>query len=103
MCGAFHVTLDDDRIGTARVAFGGMAATPARAAKTETALTGRPLTRDGITAAMKALDDDFEPISDMRASADYRRRVARNLLLRFVLEANGVAEEGVYAHGRASA
>ncbi|MDX1482247.1 MAG: xanthine dehydrogenase small subunit [Woeseiaceae bacterium] len=100
VCAAFHVTLDDGRIGTARVAFGGMAETPRRAEKTEAALTGRPFTRDGIAAAMSALDDDFDPISDQRASADYRRRVAANLLLRFLLDASGDAEEGVYAHGR---
>ena len=35
---------------------------------------------------MAALDDDFQPLSDLRASASYRRRAARNLIHRLWLE-----------------
>lgn len=77
------------RIVAARVAFGGMAATPARARGTEAALVGQPFERAAIETAGAALDDDFTPMSDARASAGYRARVARNLLLRTFLEAGG--------------
>ena len=54
-----------------------------------------------IDAAMQALDKDFQPISDARASADYRRRVCRNLLRRFYDECAGDQRPRLYAYGRA--
>jgi xanthine dehydrogenase iron-sulfur cluster and FAD-binding subunit A len=75
-----------DAAGTvtrARLAFGGMAATPKRAAKTEAALVGQPWTEATVEAAAKRLAEDFTPISDHRASAGYRATVARNLLRGF--------------------
>ncbi len=92
VCAAFAVTLENgqtgqnDLIASARIAFGGMAATPKRAAAAEAALTGQPWTEDSITAAMQALSSDFAPLTDMRASESYRRRAAANLLYRFWLE-----------------
>lgn len=74
------------RIDDARIAFGGMAATPRRAAIAEAALAGQPWSEATVRAAMAALDADYAPLTDLRASADYRRRVARNLLWRFWLE-----------------
>ncbi|CAH1745400.1 Xanthine dehydrogenase, iron-sulfur cluster and FAD-binding subunit A [Thauera humireducens] len=74
------------RIDDARIAFGGMAATPRRAAIAEAALAGQPWCEATVRAAMAALDADYAPLTDLRASADYRRRVARNLLWRFWLE-----------------
>ncbi|WP_101066590.1 xanthine dehydrogenase small subunit [Roseovarius salinarum] len=79
----------DDMIGAARLAFGGMAATPRRAPRAEAALTGRPLTPATAHAAAAALAGDFAPITDWRATAHYRMRAAQNLLHRFVLEQNG--------------
>ncbi|MEO1105109.1 MAG: FAD binding domain-containing protein, partial [Pseudomonadota bacterium] len=77
------IALDvDDGVVAARIACGGMAATPRRAPATEAALIGNPFTRETITAAQTTLEADFAPISDMRASADYRIRVAKNLLMR---------------------
>ena len=70
----------------ARLAFGGMAATVARAAGAEAALRGQPWTQASINAAKAALAQDFTPLSDMRASAGYRAQVAQNLLQRFWLE-----------------
>lgn len=86
VCGAFRLTLEDGVVTDARLGFGGMAATPARALNAEKALTGAPFTEQGIVAAQTALAQDFSPIDDVRAGADYRLRVARNLLLRAVLE-----------------
>jgi xanthine dehydrogenase small subunit len=87
-CG-FHVALNGGTVATARLAFGGMAATPKRAAAAEAALLGQPWTLETVMRAEAALADDFGPITDWRASADYRARVARNLLRRFYLESTG--------------
>ncbi|MFP4239161.1 MAG: xanthine dehydrogenase small subunit [Rhodosalinus sp.] len=89
VCGAFDLTVEDGRIVAARIAFGGMAATPKRARAVEAALVGRPLTSEGVAAADAAWTEDFRPISDMRASADYRLQVARNLLIRYALDHAG--------------
>ena len=70
----------------ARFAFGGMAGFVKRAAGAEAAVRGRPWTEDAAQAAMAALDTDFQPLSDLRASASYRQRSARNLLQRLWLE-----------------
>ncbi len=82
----FCVSVENGIITDARVAFGGMAATPKRAGKAEAALTGQPFTADSFDAAARAVADDFQPLSDWRASADYRRTVAANLFRRFWLE-----------------
>ncbi len=65
------------------LAYGGMAATPARATKTESFLRGRPWTRDVVESAMGMIGSDFTPLTDVRGSAEYRLTVARNLLLKF--------------------
>jgi xanthine dehydrogenase small subunit len=90
VCGAFALRTEGGRITTARLAFGGMAATPRRAPAAERALVGRPLEEGTVRAAMDALTADFRPISDWRASAEYRLAVARNMLLRFFLEEQGM-------------
>jgi xanthine dehydrogenase small subunit len=84
--GAFSLTLESDRITAARLAYGGMAATPRRASKAEAALIGRPWTETTLEAAIAAITEDFTPISDWRASAGYRARVAANLLRRVFIE-----------------
>ncbi|WP_374515395.1 xanthine dehydrogenase small subunit [Niveibacterium sp.] len=89
VCAGIAVTINADVVVSARVAFGGMAATPSRARVCEAALTGMPWSADTVRSAMQALDTDFTPLTDMRASADYRRVVARNLLWRFWLETGG--------------
>jgi len=88
VCGAFRVKLDGARIAEARVAYGGLAAVPSRAAGMEHILEGAEWNEQTARDAMAALDHDFEPISDMRASSAYRKQVARNLLYRFFLETN---------------
>jgi len=88
----FAVTLRDGTVAGIRAAYGGMAAIPKRATHLESALTGQPWTLDAVTAALPALADDFKPMTDMRASSDYRSLVARNLMLRFYLESTGQAD-----------
>ncbi|MGH9916334.1 MAG: xanthine dehydrogenase small subunit, partial [Pyrinomonadaceae bacterium] len=94
VCGAFKVTLDSRGIVEAAViAFGGMAGTPKRAATVEQTLIGSPWNDETIEQAMAAFATDFTPLTDWRASADYRLLSARNLLRRFYLETTG--EENV--------
>ena len=90
VCAAFSIVLDGDRISDARVAFGGMAATPKRAAATEAALNGQLWNVATARAAMAALATDFAPLSDMRASREYRLSTAQNLLYRFHLETRSI-------------
>ncbi|RIX46085.1 MAG: xanthine dehydrogenase small subunit [Rhodocyclales bacterium GT-UBC] len=81
------VHLDDEGIiRRARIAFGGMAATPKRADACEAALLGRPWDLNSVRLGMAALREDFTPMSDVRASSAYRLNVAANLLQRFWLE-----------------
>jgi xanthine dehydrogenase small subunit len=91
---AARLTLVDGSITEARVAYGGMAPTPKRAAGTEIALVGaRPDTPSTWAAALRALAEDFSPISDMRASEDYRQEVARALLAKALVEIGGTPDE----------
>ncbi|MDE2134397.1 MAG: xanthine dehydrogenase small subunit [Alphaproteobacteria bacterium] len=89
VCGAIKFTPDRGIARGVRIAFGGMAATPKRAKAAEAALEGRPWNEAGVRAAMAALEKDFAPIADMRASARYRMEAAKNLLLRAYRETNG--------------
>jgi xanthine dehydrogenase small subunit len=82
VCGAFKLTMADGRITGARIAFGGMAATPRRAPACEAALVGQTLDRATITRAAAALRSDFTPLTDVRGSADYRLQAAAGLLWR---------------------
>jgi len=84
--GAFALRLEGETVAAARVAFGGMAATPKRATAVETRLIGAAWTEATVRAAMVELARDFQPITDMRASVNYRLRVAQNLLLRLFIE-----------------
>ena len=91
VCAAFAVKLAGARVTNVRIAFGGMAATPKRAARAEAALLDRDWTEANVREAMRALDADFQPLTDMRASSAYRSKVARNVLWRFYLETRGDA------------
>ena len=86
VCAAYSIDVKDNQITAARIAFGGMAATPKRASRTEASLMDHAWTETTVRKAMDALAQDFSPLSDMRASADYRLLGARNLLYRFYLE-----------------
>ncbi len=82
-----YVELDAaGRVTVARLAYGGMAATPARARNLEAALVGRTWSMSQVESALPALARDFQPIDDLRGSAWYRGTVAANLIRGFVLE-----------------
>ncbi|PZQ60381.1 MAG: xanthine dehydrogenase small subunit [Sphingomonas taxi] len=89
VCGAFRLTVQRGTITAARVAFGGMAGTPKRAAACEAALRGSPFTEATITRAAMALRDDYAPLDDVRGSAAYRLEAAGNLLWRLWHRAQG--------------
>ena len=91
VCGAFNLKIEDEIVQTARVAFGGMAGIPKRAEAVEAALTGQPWNDTTLAAAVRAFEEDFEPLSDMRASAQYRMTTAQNMLLRYFAERKGAA------------
>jgi xanthine dehydrogenase small subunit len=88
LCAGFAIELEEggDTVKAVRLAFGGMAATVRRAASAEAALLGKPWTQANVSNAKLALAQDFKPLSDMRASADYRLLVAQNLIQRLWLE-----------------
>jgi xanthine dehydrogenase small subunit len=80
------IELDGEVVKSARFAFGGMAAVVKRARGAEAAVIGQPWSEATVHAAMQALGSDFTPLTDLRASADYRRQVAQGLLKRLWLE-----------------
>ncbi len=86
LCAGFAITLGGSTIREVRLAYGGMAATVKRAAQAEAALVGQPWSQASVDAAKAALALDFQPLTDMRASAAYRLQVAQNLLQRLWLE-----------------
>ena len=91
--GAFQLRFDGARVTEARVAYGGMAATPKRATAVESCLIGADWDEATVERAMAALEQDFVPITDWRASAGYRLQVAKNLLRRFHIETSDPATE----------
>jgi len=101
LLGAFCLTLEDSRIAEARIAFGGMAPTPKRAQRTENALKDADLARPSSwDAAIAALDQDFMPIDDHRASAAYRRATARALLTKALHEIAGAPSQSTRITGQ---
>ncbi|MEQ1613309.1 MAG: xanthine dehydrogenase small subunit [Hyphomicrobiaceae bacterium] len=88
VCGAFNIGIENGAVKRARIAYGGMAAIPKRAAHVEAALIGEQWSLATIELALSAYAVDYQPISDVRASADYRLTVAQNLLRRCYLESD---------------
>ena len=91
MFAAFALVLDGERIVSARIGCGGVAATPKRAVATEATLAGSRWTAATAEAAARTLEAEFTPIDDMRASAAYRRRALGNLMRRLWLETGASA------------
>jgi xanthine dehydrogenase small subunit len=89
VCGAIALTLEGGKITDARIAFGGMAATPRRAAAAEAVLTGAAWSLAACDAAAAALAQDFAPLTDMRGSSAYRLTAAGNILSRLWHERRG--------------
>jgi len=99
VCCAFAIALRDGRVHSARIAYGGMAATPKRARAAEAALIGQSWDQATVTRACAALASDFSPIDDMRASAAYRRLSAANLMRRLFIESTRPdVDTEVYRH-----
>ncbi|CAM3782740.1 xanthine dehydrogenase small subunit [Paracidovorax anthurii] len=86
VCLAVHLSLRDGVVQSARIGAGGVAAVPARARAAEAALAGQPWSEATALRAGEALQAEFSPISDMRASGAYRREVLAALLRRCWLE-----------------
>jgi xanthine dehydrogenase molybdopterin binding subunit/xanthine dehydrogenase small subunit len=89
-------SVDRDEAGVvrrARLAYGGVAATPVRARQTERLLEGRPWTRETLDAALPTLAGELSPISDARGSAAYRRGLIVSLLEKFFDEAQSRAQD----------
>ncbi|MZR31329.1 xanthine dehydrogenase small subunit [Sneathiella litorea] len=86
VCAAFNLTLKAGKVEDIRICYGGMAGTPKRASKTEKAITGKSWTDSTISNALSRMEEDFQPLSDMRASQRYRMLTAQNLLRKFYIE-----------------
>ena len=101
--GAFNLRLDaDGKVDSARIAYGGMAGTPKRARHVEARLQGRDWNEATVEDAVAGFAEDFTPLSDMRASAEYRMLVAQNLLRRFHLETTDTRQPLTVGRGEAA-
>jgi xanthine dehydrogenase small subunit len=101
-----NMTLYSGNVAGISIGAGGVAATPARAVRTEAVLRGQPWNEAAAQRAATSLREEFQPITDMRASAAYRNEVLGNLMQRFWLESQGAAHinlestSWIAAHGR---
>lgn len=86
VCAAFNLSIENGVVSGVRIAFGGMAAIPKRARACEAALRGKPWNQAAIERACQALAEDFTPLSDFRASKEYRLLTAQNLLRKYFIE-----------------
>lgn len=96
VCAVLALRVDAGVVQEARFAFGGMAAIVKCAAAAEAAVVGQPWTEAAAQAAAVALAQDFKPLTDMRASADYRLKVAQNLFTKLWLETAGAIPIGIW-------
>lgn len=91
---AFTVDLDaNNHIVQARLAYGGVAATPARAVSIEAQLVGQAWTLETVQSLKPALQEAFTPLTDLRGSASYRKRLVANLFEKFFVEMSETAQE----------
>jgi xanthine dehydrogenase small subunit len=90
VCLAIRLHVDEGCAARISIGAGGVAATPKRAAQTEALLRGNAWSQANALHAAAALRKEFNPISDMRASAAYRMEVLGNLMQRFWLESQGM-------------
>jgi xanthine dehydrogenase small subunit len=97
VCAAFNLEIVKNKIEVVRIAYGGMAAIPKRAKFCEKMLLNSIVNDETINKAKKALEKDFKPISDMRASGSYRMEVAKNLLEKCCVEIKQKKLIGLYA------
>ncbi len=97
VCAAFNLIIEKNKIKEIKIAYGGMAAVPKRAVYCERVLLNSSITKTVIDKAKNALEKDFSPISDMRASGNYRKIVAKNLLEKCFLEINEKKLIGIHS------
>ena len=97
VCAAFNIKIENKKIKNIKIAYGGMAAIPKRAIYCERSLLNSQITPEIIEKAKNALEKDFSPISDMRASGKYRKIVAKNLLEKCFLEIQEKKLIGIYS------
>ena len=97
VCLAINLQIENGLVVRASIGAGGVAATPVRAVQTEAALTGQPWTAATVQRAITTLRAEFSPISDMRASSNYRREVLGNLLQRYWFESQGLQQINLQA------
>jgi len=95
---AAALTIRDGLIRSARVVLGAVAPTPLRAVQAEAALNGQPPTEETLQRAAEIAREEARPISDQRASADYRRRMSGVAALRALRQAAGLAPRGKEWH-----
>ena len=86
VCASFNLSIKDNKIVKARVAYGGMSETPKRAISIEKKLNNSIFSEEIFLKAQNMIKNDFSPIDDMRASKDYRFEIAKNLLMKFFYE-----------------
>jgi len=96
VCAAFNLEIVKNKVISVRIAYGGMAPVPKRAIYCEKVLSKSLVTEKIINKAKEALEKDFKPISDMRASRSYRMEVAKNLLEKCCVEIMKKKLIGVY-------
>jgi xanthine dehydrogenase small subunit len=88
VCASFNLEIKDKKIKNIKIAYGGMAPIPKRATNCEKILINKNISKENIEKAKKILEKDFKPISDMRASKNYRMEIAKNLLVKCFIEIN---------------
>ena len=86
VCASFNLEIKNKKIKNIKIAYGGMASIPKRAINCEKILINTNISKENIEKAKKILEKDFKPISDMRASKNYRMEIAKNLLMKCFME-----------------
>jgi len=88
VCASFNLEIKNKKIKSIKIAYGGMAPIPKRATNCEKILINKNISKENIEKAKKILEKDFKPISDVRASKNYRMKIAKNLLMKCFMEIN---------------
>ncbi len=94
--GAYRLRVANGKVAELRAAYGGMAATTARAKHVEAAITGKPWTAETLKNVDGLIAQDFQPMTDHRGTDAYRLRAAANLLRRLQIETTGGEQTGVW-------
>ena len=89
---ACRIVLEDEKVAQASIVCGGMAGVPKRAATVEKSLVGKAWDLDTVDQAIPNFRQDYTPLTDWRASSEYRQKVTENLFRRFYLESIGQHE-----------